>query len=161
MGLVLADVFASIASTANSLLVAMAQATRDLLGGQRNCLRLEWLSLILGFATMVAASALESHATVFGLAITSISFMAAGLAPAVAIKVLGWRHTSLSLTAAVFVGFTGALAWNIGGLSGLINEAAIGIPLGFVTNFLLSRRASKAPSTPAESRVLVPGERTL
>ncbi|MBI1336556.1 MAG: hypothetical protein GC164_06300 [Phycisphaera sp.] len=158
VGLILGDIFGAIASTANSLLVAMAQATRDLFGGYRACLRLEWLSLILGFGTMLAAWALEGRSTVFGLAITSISFMAAGLAPAVAIKVLGWRHSALSLTAAVSIGFFAALAWNLGGLSGVINEAAIGIPIGFFTNFMLARHAAPSRSTSSERSTSVPDE---
>lgn len=150
VGLILGDIFGAIASTANSLLIAMAQAARDLLPGDHRRARVEWLALGLGLATMLAACGLAGRTTVFGLAITSISFMAAGLAPAVAIKVLGWRHSSLSLTAAVFIGFFAALAWNVGGLSGFINETAIGIPLGFFTNLMLARHATPNRSTSLE-----------
>ena len=140
VGLIVADIFGAIASTANSLLVAMAHATRDLFGRERrDYIPFWWISLALGLTTMFAAVALKSHATVFDLAITSVSLMAAGLAPAVAVKVLLWPHTTFSMTAAVFVGFVAALSWRIAGFSGALNEAAIGIILGFLTNFLLSR----------------------
>jgi Na+/proline symporter len=145
VGLILGDIFGAIASTANSLLVAMAQAARDLFPGDHRRARIEWLALGLGLGTMLAAWGLEGWTTVFGLAITSVSFMAAGLAPAVAIKVLGWRHSAWSLTAAVFVGIGAALAWNVGGLSGVINESAVGIPVGFLTNFLFVRRPVSRP----------------
>ncbi len=140
VGLILADIFGAIASTGNSLLVAMAQAARDLFPGGNRRARIEWLVVGLGLATMLAAWGLESQTTVFGLAITSVSFMAAGLAPAVAIKVLGWRHSASTLTAGVFVGIGAAVAWNLGGLSGALNEAAVGIPLGFLVNAVLARQ---------------------
>lgn len=146
VGVIIADIFCSIASTANSLLVAMAQASRDLYGGDRARAPIGWLSLVLGFGTMLAAWTLEGRTTVFGLAITSISFMAAGLAPAVAIKVLGWRHSPMSLTVAVFAGCAAAAAWHLAGLSGALNEAAVGIPLGFTMNFVLSRNAPLPPA---------------
>lgn len=158
VGLILADIFGAIASTANSLLIAMGQAARDLLPGDRHRARIEWLALGLGLATMLATWGLEGGTTVFALAIGAISFMAAGLAPAVAIKVLGWRHSALSLTAAVFVGFAGALAWNLGGLSGIVNEAAIGIPLGFVTNILLARLVAPATAPPVDHAATASGD---
>ena len=103
-----------------------------------------WLSLGLGLTTMVATLALAEQTSVFTLAVTSISLMAAGLAPAVAIKVLRWRHTALSLTVAVGVGFCAALAWKIGCLSGAVNEAAIGISLGLLANYTLRWRGTAA-----------------
>lgn len=145
VGFIAADIFGAIASTANSLLVAMAQATRDLLGPERvRRVPFWWLSLGLGLTTMVATLALAEQTSVFTLAVTSISLMAAGLAPAVAIKVLRWRHTALSLTVAVGVGFCAALAWKIGGLSGMVNEAAIGISLGLLANYTLRWRGTAA-----------------
>lgn len=141
VGAIVADIFGAIASTANSLLVAMAQATRDLLCREdRSRCPLWWILLGEGVLTMLAAVMLDGRATVFGLAITSVSLMAAGLAPAVGIKVLRLEHTATSITVAVFVGFASALIWNIYDLSGVINEAAIGIPLGFLANFVFSRR---------------------
>lgn len=154
VGLIIADIFGAIASTANSLLIAMAQASRDLWGRDRGRVSLELVSIVLGLATILAAWALEGRAAVFGLAIASISFMAAGLAPAVAIKVLGWRHSTLSLTAAVFIGIATAVVWHVTGLSRVLNEAAIGIPVGFLTNFALSRRAN--PASPMSSNLVGP-----
>ena len=141
MGVIVADIFGAIASTANSLLVAMTQATRDLFGAETGDRIPFWcISLPLGLVTMLAAITLQERTTVFDLAITSVSLMAAGLAPAVAVKVLYWRHSSLSITAAMFVGFAVAFGWKVAGWSATINEAAAGISVGFVANFLLSRR---------------------
>jgi Na+/proline symporter len=139
VGLIVADIFGAIASTANSLLVAMAQATRDALPRKNGTLVPLWpIVLVEGTVTMVLAAIFLKHTTVFSLAITSVSLMAAGLAPAVAIKVLGLKHNASSITTAVFAGFASALVWNAKGLSGLINESAVGIPVGFLVNYLLS-----------------------
>ena len=160
VGFVVADIFGAIASTANSLLVAMAQATRDLFGETRGGRIPLWLILSgLGLATMLAAVMVDGRATVFELAISSISLMASGLAPAVAIKVLRWPHSAFSVTATVFVGSVAALAWKIAGLSGTVNEAAIGITFGFLTNFLLgvmriplTQRIPRAQIVPVQVR---------
>jgi Na+/proline symporter len=148
VGFIVADIFGAIASTANSLLVSMAQATRDLLGtGPGHRVPFWALSLGLGLATMLASATLAGDASVFTLAISSVSLMAAGLAPAVAIKVLRWPHTALSLTVAVFAGVAAALAWKITGLSNAINESAIGIPLGLIANYALTRRIAASMSS--------------
>lgn len=149
VGFIVADIFGAIASTANSLLVAMAQAARDLVGRTwGNRIPFWCLSLGLGAVTMIATIALDGRATVFDLAITSVSLMAAGLAPAVATKVLGWPHTALSLTAGVVIGFAAALVWKLVGYPGTINESAIGIPLGFLTIYLVGKAST---STYAEA----------
>jgi len=140
VGLVVADIFGAIASTANSLLVAMTQATRDLLG-PRLALHIPFwmLSLVIGLTTLFAALILGGRSSVFSLAVTSVSLMAAGLAPAVAIKVLRWGHTTHSITLAVFVGLVSGLAWQLAGLSTHVNEAAVGIPLGLFSNYTVYR----------------------
>ena len=138
VGFIVADIFSSIASTVNGLLVAMAQTTRDVLRRKDGSLLPFWpIVLVEGMTTMLLATFLLESTTVFSLAITSVSLMAAGLAPAVAIKVLGIKHNVISITAGVFVGFTAALIWNFLGLSGVINESAIGIPIGFLVNCVL------------------------
>lgn len=149
VGFIVADIFGAIASTANSLLVAMAQASRDVLGRQYGDRIPFWLiAFVLGLVTMVAALSLEKQTTVFDLAITAVSLMGAGLAPAVAVKVLEWPHSAVSLTTAVFAGFIAAVAWKFAGFPGTVNEAAIGIPVGLLANFLLnwSRTNGQTPS---------------
>lgn len=141
-GIITADIFATIAATSNSLLVAMAQsAFRDLLGRQstrRPGIEDLWpVTLVLGGATMVLS--LNLHSSVFDLALMSVSLLGAGLAPAMMIRVLNWRRTDTSLIAAVFVGFCAAALWRFFGLGGFVNEAAPGIALGLLANFIVLR----------------------
>jgi Na+/proline symporter len=139
VGLIVADIFGAIASTANSLLVAMAQATRDLLGRSfREKIGLWLILLFEGSITLIITYFLADGSSVFSIAITSVSLMAAGLAPAVAIKILGWPHSATSLTIALFVGFSSALLWKISGLSGTMNESAIGIVIGLISNYTVT-----------------------
>ncbi len=140
VGLIVGDIFGAIASTANSLLMAMAQAARGLLGEHLRGRTPLWLIVLgLGGVTMFASLVLADRASVFDLAITSVSLMAAGLAPAVAIKVLHWRHSASSITVSIFAGFAVALAWKLVGLSTTMNESAIGILVGLLVNYILSR----------------------
>lgn len=147
VGFIVADMFGAIASTANSVLVAMAQALRDL---PRNAplqrVPFWGIASFLGAVTMLAAASLQGRATVFELAITSVSLMAAGIAPAVAIKVLQWRHSAFSLSVSLFVGVASASAWLLSGLSTRVNESAIGIALGLVVNLILSCGGRPTPS---------------
>jgi sodium/proline symporter len=137
-GLITADIFATIAATSNSLLVAMAQTTsRDLIGrsqnGRQRVEELWPLTATIGAATMLLS--LNLHSTVLDLALSSVSILGAGLAPAMLIRVLKWRHTDTSLVIAVVVGVCTAITWRYYGLSQTMNEAAPGIALGLLSNF--------------------------
>ena len=141
-GIIAADVFATIAATSNSLLVALAQTvSRDLFiptRDHRHDAEELWpLLAVLGAATMVVS--LHLHSTVVNLALSSVSLMGAGLAPAMLIRVLNWRRTDTSLILAVVVGTGTAVLWRSFGLGGTMNEAAPGIVLGLLTNFLSAR----------------------
>jgi sodium/proline symporter len=141
-GIITADIFATIAATSNSLLIAMSQTmSRDLLGrghnrgGQGGEL---WpLTAVIGAATMILS--LNLHSTVVDLALSSVSLLGAGLAPAMLIRVLNWRRTDISLIATVLIGTSTAILWRFFGLSGFMNEAAPGIALALFTNFILTR----------------------
>ena len=141
-GIISADIFATIAATSNSLLVAMAQTTsRDLLGraqGKRQLSEELWpLTAILGVSTMILS--LNLHRTVVDLALSSVSLLAAGLAPAMLIRVLNWRRTDISLTCSILAGTCTAIVWRSCGLSETMNAAAPGMALALSTNFVLAR----------------------
>ncbi len=90
-GVVIADIFATMASTSNSLLVTMSQSLVSAFPPLTRWLgKLKDIVLIsvLGFITLVTSLRIE--ASVVDLALTSISLLAAGLAPAVIIKVFEW-----------------------------------------------------------------------
>jgi Na+/proline symporter len=141
-GIITADIFATIAATSNSLLVAMAQTmSRDLFGHgddeSRRGKELWPLTAALGAATMILS--LNLHNTVVDLALSSVSLLEAGLAPVMLIRVLGWRRTDISLIVTVLVGSCTAILWRSFGLSGFMNEAAPGISSALLANFIFTR----------------------
>jgi Na+/proline symporter len=146
-GIIAADIFATIAATSNSLLVALAQTvSRDLFGRihdhRRNAEELWPLIALLGATTMIVS--LHLHNTVVDLALASVSMMGAGLAPAMLIRLLNWRRTDMSLIVVVVVGTGTAVVWRYLGLSPIMNEAAPGMILAISANFIVSRLSRNA-----------------
>ncbi len=144
-GIIVADIFATIAATSNSLLVAMAQTTSRDLGGpnwHRQAEDLWPVTALLGAGTMLLS--LNLHGTVFALALLSVSLLGAALAPAMLVRILHLRSTGTSLTASVLAGFTTAALWSYFGLSGTMNEAAPGMLIAFATNFVLARLPARS-----------------
>lgn len=154
-GIIVADVFATIASTSNGLLIAMAQAvTHDFLpkavGQHRPRIPFAVTTLLVGALTMVVS--LFIHGTVVSLALSSVSLMGAGLAAAVMIKIMRWRHTAMSLACTICAGLASAVAWKYNGMGGYINEAGIGMVCGLAVNLLLSRSAQETIAPPPLSQ---------
>jgi Na+/proline symporter len=142
-GIIVADVFATIASTSNGLLVAMAQAiTHDILPrifpGKSERIPFAAITAAIGLTTMMIAALI--HGTVVTLALASVSLMGAGLAPAVIIKVMYWRHSAFSLACAIVGGILSAIIWRYFGFGAHLNEAAIGIVCGLALNWLIAYR---------------------
>jgi Na+/proline symporter len=82
-GIIVADIFATIAATSNSLLIAMAQSLKhDLLTRfvPRHAakIKLGAVTLVCGLVTMAVSTVIEG--TVVTLALSSVSLMGAGLA---------------------------------------------------------------------------------
>ncbi|HKY91993.1 MAG TPA: hypothetical protein VJM11_13175, partial [Nevskiaceae bacterium] len=146
-GIIVADVFATISATSNSLLVAMAQALgRDVVPLLGRGLRLPEAvgCILLGAVTMGASLVLPG--SVMSLALSSVSLMAASVAPAVLIRVVGWRHDARSLLVAVVAGFGCALAWRMAGLSDAFNESAPGIAGSLLAHYLVVRLSTRRPA---------------
>jgi sodium/proline symporter len=141
-GIIFADVFATIASTSNGLLVAISQVLRrDLLGQilkdrQHSLWVMSASILCLGLVTVALSLVLPGN--VFSLAVAAVSQIGAGLAGAVMIKVFDWRHTSCSLLASIIAGAASGAIWALAGLGAWMNEAAIGIVASLAINRLLS-----------------------
>jgi hypothetical protein len=79
------------------------------------------------------------HGSVLTLALSSVSMMGAGIAGAVLIKIMGWRHNAVTLCCTIAVGLFAAAAWTYAGLSSTVNESGIGAACGIVTNWLLTK----------------------
>lgn len=139
-GIIVADVFATIAATSNGLLVAMAQAVIYDLAPRVWITRqlripLGFMTLIVGLITMAVSAVIQG--TVVSLALSSVSLMGAGLAAAVIIKVLNWRHTSISLLSAIVTGIISAVCWKFLGLGSSFNEAGTGILVALAVNYFV------------------------
>jgi sodium/proline symporter len=135
-GVIFADVFATIASTSNGLLVAITQALRrDLFSFLFGIKRLPTvlsmlLTLLIGMASIGLSFVLPGN--VFSIAIDAVSKIGAGLAGPVMIKAFGWRHTGPSLFFAILAGIGAGFLWIALGLSSIFNEAGIGIVTSLV-----------------------------
>jgi sodium/proline symporter len=141
-GIIVADVFATIASTSNGILISMAQSVKfDLLGQRRDIgfsrVPIWAITVFLGLITMLMTSVIEG--SVVTLALSSVSLMGAGLAGAVMVKLLGWRHTAISLLCSVVTGVVAAIVWKLAGLSSLINESGVGMAFALLANWLVWR----------------------
>jgi Na+/proline symporter len=132
-GLIAADVFATIASTSNGIVVAMAQTLfYDLAPRLRLKLPFAAWTLLVGAVTLAAA--LASGGSVAGIILGGIGFMSAALATPVLIKTLGLRHSGASLLAATLVGAGAATVWLVMGLDGAFNAAGIGMAAGLLAH---------------------------
>jgi sodium/proline symporter len=144
-GIIVADIFSTIAATSNSLLVAISQTvSRDLftrLDADRRKSHSGLLTAVLGAATMIVS--LNLNTTVANLALSSVSLMGAGLAPAMLIRLLNWRRTDASLIATVIIGTCTAVLWQRAGWSAILNEAAPGIAMALIANMMVARCSKK------------------
>jgi Na+/proline symporter len=157
-GIIFADVFATIASTSNGLLVAISQTLRrDLIGALvgRPIVSLgamTFVTLIIGLVTIALSFVLPGN--VFSIAVDSISKIGAGLAGPVMIKVFGWRHTGPSLLMAILAGIAAAFAWSALGYSSTFNEAGVGLIVSLAVNLLVSpfgRNRDRPAAIPTET----------
>jgi Na+/proline symporter len=141
-GLISADIFATISSTSNGLLIAMAQTLKldlitRLLGKRGARVPLSLVTLAVGATTMLVSSVI--HGSVVSLAVTSVSLLGAGLSGAVMAKVLNWRHTGRSLSLSIAAGICAAIGWKYLGWDSALNEAAVGISVGVGVNWVGAR----------------------
>lgn len=139
-GILVADVFATIAATSNALLIAMGQTVAHDLAprimGRVKPLPLTPICFVIGAATMLLSLVLNT--SVVSLALGSVSLLGAGLAPAVMARVLRWPHSGPSLIAAVVVGVATALAWRSIGFDSIVNEALPGVLAGIAVNLIFA-----------------------
>ena len=148
-GIIAADIFATIAATSNSILVAMAQTLRgDLMPSSRGAEgthRGLWRPIAAAGASTMALS-LFLHSSVMTLALGSLSLMGAGLAPAMIVRLLGWPVDARSLLASIAAGFVTAALWHYSTFGPIINEAAPGILVGLAVQILTAPRAVRRTS---------------
>jgi hypothetical protein len=150
-GLILAHVFTTNAATSNGLLITMAQTiTHNLVprAYRDSSFRrgLFIATLLMGLVSVLVSAAM--HGSAYNVALSSMPLMGAGLAAAVMIKVLGWRHSAASLLCAIIGGIFIAVLWQQSGMGTFIYEAGIGTAGGLIINWLTVRIWPAATSVP-------------
>lgn len=147
-GIIFADVYATIASTSNGLLVAIAQTLRrDLLGalfGPQKFSLIAMTVATLGIGLVTIALSFVLPGNVFSIAIDAVSKIGAGLAGPVMIKAFGWKHSAVSLLLSILSGIAAAYIWTASGYGAVFNEAGLGIVTSLVVNFLFSGVGTKS-----------------
>lgn len=141
-GIIFADVFATIASTSNGILVAISQTLRrDLLGGllgenRHSLIVMTAFTFLIGLGTIALSFVLPGN--VFSIAIDAVSKIGAGLAGPVMIKVFRWKHSGPSLLAAILSGIGAAFLWKHLGYATTFNEAGVGIAVSLAVNWIVA-----------------------
>lgn len=142
-GIILADVYATIAGTSNAILVAISQSImRDLWPATTTDRR--WIGtlmiVLVGFITIALSIVIPGN--VFSIALFSVAMIASGLAGPMIIKVFGWAHSGASMFFAIVTGFLAAFLWKLSGLGGVFNEAGVGIACSLLVNWVIVRSSS-------------------
>lgn len=147
VGILIAAMFATISSTADSFLISTSNSIKkDILekfkiGENTNN---TMLTILIGLVT-IGFGILLSESSVLTIAMNSVSYLGACIAPAVLIKVLGFKHSNLSLSLTIIFALLLAIVWQqyLGfskyvGNSFLetLNMAVVGIIGGLVINYL-------------------------
>ncbi len=145
VGLVLAGMFASTMSTADSqILACTASATRDLTGGRTVSVRVTKFATI-GVAMIALSIALLGNDSVFFLVVVAWSVLGASFAPLLTLYTIGKRTTENQAIIIVLTGFSMMLFWQISGLNYFIHEIAAGILAGFlaypITNMFVNKES--------------------
>jgi sodium/proline symporter len=142
-GIIFADVFATIAGTANGVLVAISQTIRrDLLSpfSVTDVYSTKFVTfLTAGIGTVTIALSFIVPGNVYSIAIGAISMIGSALAGLVIIKVFNISHSAISLLSALITGFCAALIWNYIDLGSYFNETLVGIITSLFTNQIVHR----------------------
>jgi len=142
-GIIFADIYATIASTSNGIIVAIAQTLqRDILVKVFHMRKGDSshkgsVTFVLGVITILLSFVLPGN--VFSIAVDSISKIGAGIAGPMIIKTLGWRHTANSLLLSILSGIGSAYLWSSAGFGSTFNEAGIGIACSLLVNWIATR----------------------
>lgn len=132
VGLILAGIFASTMSTADSLVLSCsAVVTHDLLPH-----RIEHPLLIklttIAITGCALGLALANNQSVFSLVIMAWSGLASAFAPLLIALCIGWRSSENLSIVSVIIGFSVALLWRWIGWHGVVYEGLPGMVAGFV-----------------------------
>ncbi|WP_111979509.1 sodium/proline symporter [Algibacillus agarilyticus] len=130
IGIVIAGIFASILSTADSQILSCATVLSEdfSLSKSQAARRIATLTMV-SIALLIALFALSN---VFNLVIFAWSALASGLAPLVIIMALDKRPSEKTAIFMLLIGFSAGLVWRYVGLNSIIYEAFSGITSGLI-----------------------------
>jgi sodium/proline symporter len=153
IGLVLAGMFAAIASAADSqLLVTATAVSEDLTDSSQKSEkeRKRRLTFALIGVTLVAILLADSAGTfnVFQMVIFVNAAAACAIAPAVLVATLGWRTSATALIGCMLSGAVTSVLWNVAGLSKYVNEALIGFIIALVAHWIIASQIKDLHITP-------------
>jgi sodium/proline symporter len=143
VGLILAGLFASTMSTADSqILSCTAAITRDFNGGREVSYLMTKIATVL---VVVAALgiALSGNKSVFSLVLIAWSALASSFAPLLITYALGGRPTERVALLMMLTGLGSMLLWRYFELTGVMYEVAPGMIAGFIP-YLLKKIFSKS-----------------
>ena len=142
VGMILAGIFAATMSTADSLVLSCSAAvTHDLLPERLE--RPIELKIVTAAVTLLAlAIALTDNRSVFHLVIMSWSALASAFAPLLTIYCLGRRLSERSAIAVMTAGVAVAIAWRMLGWHEMVYEGLPGILSGLLVATALSHRVT-------------------
>ncbi len=133
VGLMLAGLFASTMSTADSQVLSCSAALSQNIipkwKGKYDKAKLSTLIII----TLVTLTAIYGPKSVFTLVVAAWGGLAAAFAPLAIVRFLGKHPSEMQSLAMIIVGLSTAMIWRFSGLSAELFEAAPGILAGFTT----------------------------
>ena len=153
VGLVLASVFSSTVSTADSQLIACsASLSRELPGRPRGSLPLAKAGTV-GVTLLAVLVALFGGGDVFSLVVFAFSGLGASIGSVVALALLGWRVSEGGAVLTACSGAAAVVLWRASGLHVLVGESVPGFLAAFLAYALWRLLAARpAGGRPAGGR---------
>jgi len=145
VGILISGMFSTISSTADSFLISLTNSVKmDVLSHTKKYKETnnKLLAIIIGTITILIAIIL-SNTSVLQIAMNSVSYLGACIAPVVLIKTLNFKHTASSLSFTIIISLFSAVLWQLLGFSKYtgtnffetINLAFVGIIIGVIFNY--------------------------
>lgn len=131
-GIIIADIFATVAATTNSVIITLAQTVVydlfKLKSIEDRSLPIILASLVIGIITLLLS--IYSNQSVSSLAINAAGYMAAALAPAMLLRLIDKAYSQWQQVITILIGGTTSIIWVEIGFNSTINQALPGMLLG-------------------------------
>jgi Na+/proline symporter len=153
VGILIAGMFATISSTADSFLISTSNSIKKDVLSEKISYKVNavLITFLVGLVSVIMAIYL-SDSSVLKIAMTAVTYLGACIAPAMIIKLLNFKHSSNSLVLAIISGLLSALIWqyyfNFSKYVGnsfieTLNIAFVGICSSLVIHFIYTKLVIK------------------